>query len=77
MDFWENLLDSISGQTEKELIEKQLEIQEQIAIANAEAEAAKYSPEALAEKRKTVIGVSIAVLSAIIIIFFLYYKFLK
>ena len=74
-EFWQSLLDSISGQSSKELIEKKIEYAKEIAIAQADADAAKYTPEALEEKRKLVVGVAISLSAAAIIIAVLYYKF--
>ncbi len=74
-DFFENLLDSISGKTSKDITQAQIDAATQIAIAQSEAEAAKSSPEALEERRKMVIGIVTAVSVAAIIITILWIKY--
>lgn len=75
--FWSNLLDTISGKGKRDVTESQIEAATQVALAQAAAEEVKNSPEALAERRKLIIGVTLALVGGAIIITILYFKFFK
>ncbi len=74
-EFWNNLLDTISGKTKQDIVKEQIAAAEAVAVAQAEADKAKSSPEALAQRYKLVIGVTYALVAGTILIIFMYYKF--
>ena len=74
-DFFDSLLDKISGKAKKDLVQSQIDAAKEVAIAQAKLEEAKSSPEALAERRKLIIGVILAVAVAGGVIMVLYYKY--
>ena len=74
-DFFGNLLDTISGQTAKELTQAQIDAAKEVALAQAQSEATKSSPEALAERGKIILGVVGALSLAAVIITILWIKF--
>lgn len=73
MSFWDDLANSITGQTKNETAQQALTIQQQIAqtalLNEQKANELKYSPAALKQKTIQIIVISVVVLIGIILYF--------
>ncbi len=76
-DFLENFLETISGQAGQDLTQQQIEAAQEVAIAQTAADVLKNSPEAIAERRKLILGVLFIVVLAGLGITYLYFRYFK